>query len=131
MLKKSRIKKDTQFLKQNGYKRIRLTKSYDYFKDWNLAAMVYNCKKDGQFFEQVIIDKEYDFKTIYKDKVKREIEDYDVLHVKQDIDTHGIVYNLVMEKDNTTYLGFFSYDVKNRILRKRIMPIEGEPNENG
>lgn len=127
MLRNNRIKQDKDMLKENGYKRIKLKRSYNYLNDWETATMIYTCKKEKETYEQVILDKSYSFDKVLR-MVKEEIPEHRLLHTKNDVNEKGIVYNLILEKENQQYLGFFTYDVKNRILTKKVIPITGDGN---
>lgn len=113
--------------KEYGYKRIKLTRSYNYFDDWETAAMVYTCKKDKEKYEHVIIDRDYSFEKVL-DMVKQEIPKYNIIETKNDVNEKGVLYNLILEKQNVMYFGFFTFDVKNRILTKKVIPVTGDIN---
>ena len=127
MTKNSRIKKDKVFLKENGYARIKNTRSYNYHGNWETATMVYTCKKNKETFEQVIMPKENEFDYIWDNQIKPELKGYDVLHKKQDVNSSGVLYNLVTKKDNQTVIVYIAYDVANNVVSKKETVINGEP----
>ena len=127
MTKNSRIKKDKVFLKENGYTRIKNTRSYNYHGNWEIATMVYTCKKNKETFEQVIMPKENEFNYIWDNKIKPELKGYDVLHKKQDVNSSGVLYNLITKKDNQTVIVYIAYDVANNVVSKKETVINGEP----
>lgn len=121
------MKKDKELLKDNGFSRIKNTRSYNYHKDWETATMVYTCKKDKEQYEQVIMPKDNEFDYVWRKHIKPELKGYDVLHKKQDVNESGVLYNLITKKDNQTVIVYIAYDVTNNVVSKKETRINGEP----
>jgi hypothetical protein len=115
-------------LKNNGYRKIKLQRAYNYLKNWNTATMVYTCKFGKEKQEQVLMPKEYEFDVIFKKHVKPIIKGYDILHIKKDVIERGLIFNLVLTKENITYYLFAVYHVNVNELTHKITELRGEQN---
>ena len=111
MTKQERIKLDRKTLYDMGFKKIKFIALYDYFNDISLSTTKYTVKKGKVKYDQYLFNKDINPNTMWE-QIKDTL-DYEILSVHSDFNKNGIIYNALVEKDNTKSLLLISFNPSN------------------
>lgn len=125
MTKQERIKLDRTSLINQGYKKIKLINTFDYYNDYETSVTVYRAK----------IGKETHFKYFYPielepnkvwEQIKTGIQET-ILSYHMDFNTNGLVFNALIEQDNKKKVLLINYSPTDSEVIKKVAEFDGKP----
>lgn len=104
MRKQDRVNLDKVSLRQQGYKRIKLVHLFDYYNDIEKCVTVYKARLKGQNYFKYFFPNELNPNVIWE-KIKPD----NVLSYHEDFIETGIIYNALVEKEDTKVIKLIKY----------------------
>lgn len=127
MTKQERIKLDHKTFKDMGFKGIKFIALYDYFNNIELSTTKYTMKKGKERFTQYLFNKDINPDVIWE-QIHKEL-DHDILSIHTDFIETGILYNVLVEKDDIKSILLIKYNPTNGDIDIKEAEIDGKTNK--